>query len=131
MQRAPVPDPAPVAASAPDTAPKAARAITMSWFGGGSVDRFKSVQNATRDWLKALTGADVDSAFDRRTDRRTDRWTERERQMLSLPATAAAGDIQSNCLKNAIKMYDKKRGGETAAGADAADEEGAGRSFKL
>lgn len=31
-----------------------------------------------------------------------------QRDSLSLPA-AAAGDIQSNCLKNAIKMYDKKR----------------------
>lgn len=49
-----------------------------------------------------MTGADVGSAFDRRTDRGT------ERQALSLPA-AAAGDIQSNCLKNAIKMYDKKK----------------------
>lgn len=54
-----------------------------------------------------MTGADVDSAFDRRTAGQTEGT---ERQSLSLPAAvaAAAGDIQSNCLKNAIKMYDKK-----------------------
>lgn len=80
-----------------------------------------------------LTDEQTDGQTIGQTDGQTDgqRERERERQLLSLPATAAAGDIQSNCLKNAIKMYDKKRGGETAAGADAADEEGAGRSFKL
>lgn len=50
-----------------------------------------------------MTAADVDSAFDKRTGGQTEGT---EGQSLSLPA---AGDIQSNCLKNAIKMYDKKR----------------------
>lgn len=76
MQRAPAPASAStVAVPAPDTAPTAARAITMSRQSGKgreTGDRFKSVQNATRDWLKALTGADVDSAFDRRTAGQTE-----------------------------------------------------------